>query len=170
MILYCTDSFIHYSIGDPNGVYCCDRYDNLERCIPDAFTHLLEEIHHTEMELSHLPQKWKVLWDKLELPTTDSLTVSVLHLLHPRVNSKTIDKTPIPTVLLSCPPTWHLELLLIFPSTLLFPYPFSHSLTTLRNLTDLSSTLPFLLSTILPTNKPPHILFMLSWANLLPSS
>lgn len=78
MILYCTDSFIHYSIGDPNGVYCCDRYDNLERCIPDAFTHLLEEIHHTEMELSHLPQKWKVLWDKLELPTTDSLTVSVL--------------------------------------------------------------------------------------------
>lgn len=49
-------------------------YDGIERCIPDAFTHLLEEIHRIETELGHLPQKWKVLWDKLELPTTDSLT------------------------------------------------------------------------------------------------
>lgn len=24
--------------------------------------------------MGHLPQKWKVLWDKLELPTADSLT------------------------------------------------------------------------------------------------
>lgn len=43
--------------------------------VPDQFTHLLEEIHKLETELGHLPQKWKVLWDKLELPNTDSLTV-----------------------------------------------------------------------------------------------
>ncbi|XP_069696125.1 myotubularin-related protein 13 isoform X2 [Periplaneta americana] len=49
-------------------------YDEVERIVPDAFSHLLEEIHRLETELGHLPQKWKVLWDKLELPTTDSLT------------------------------------------------------------------------------------------------
>ncbi|KAK9497874.1 hypothetical protein O3M35_003784 [Rhynocoris fuscipes] len=49
-------------------------YDNVRHCVPDAFTHLLEEIHCLETELGHLPQKWKILWDKLELPTTDSLT------------------------------------------------------------------------------------------------
>lgn len=43
--------------------------------VPDQFTHLLEEIHKLETELGHLPQKWKVLWDKLELPNTDSLAV-----------------------------------------------------------------------------------------------
>ena len=53
-------------------------YDDAERIVPDAFSHLLEEIHRLETELGHLPQKWKVLWDKLELPTTDSLTVSYL--------------------------------------------------------------------------------------------
>jgi myotubularin-related protein 5/13 len=52
------------------------RYDDVDRIVPDAFSHLLEEIHRLETELGHLPQKWKVLWDKLELPTTDSLTVS----------------------------------------------------------------------------------------------
>nr|CAD7393185.1 unnamed protein product [Timema cristinae] len=52
-------------------------YDDIERRVPDAFSHLLEEIHHLETELGHLPQKWKVLWDKLELPTTDSLTVFI---------------------------------------------------------------------------------------------
>lgn len=46
------------------------------KAVPDAFSHLLEEIHKLESELGHLPQKWKVLWDKLELPLTDSLTVS----------------------------------------------------------------------------------------------
>lgn len=56
--------------------YLCFSYDNVRHCIPDAFTHLLEEIHNLETELGHLPQKWKILWDKLELPTTDSLTVS----------------------------------------------------------------------------------------------
>lgn len=47
--------------------------------VPDQFSHLLEEIHKLETELGHLPQKWKVLWDKLELPNTDSLAVSTKH-------------------------------------------------------------------------------------------
>lgn len=52
------------------------RYDSISSMVPDQFTHLLEEIHKLETELGHLPQKWKVLWDKLELPNTDSLAVS----------------------------------------------------------------------------------------------
>lgn len=51
-------------------------YECVNKCVPDAFSHLLEEIHRLETELGHLPQKWKVLWDKLETPTTDSLTVN----------------------------------------------------------------------------------------------
>ncbi|XP_026287376.1 myotubularin-related protein 13 isoform X1 [Frankliniella occidentalis] len=49
-------------------------YDMIDNLVPNAFSYLLEEIHRLEAELGHLPQKWKVLWDKLELPTTDSLT------------------------------------------------------------------------------------------------
>ncbi|VEN53895.1 unnamed protein product [Callosobruchus maculatus] len=49
-------------------------YDHIERAVPNAFSHLLEEVHRLETDLGHLPQKWKVLWDKLELPLTDSLT------------------------------------------------------------------------------------------------
>uniref|UniRef100_T1JDW2 Myotubularin-related protein 13 n=1 Tax=Strigamia maritima TaxID=126957 RepID=T1JDW2_STRMM len=49
-------------------------YDNVQQTIPNAFTNLLEEIHHLEIKAGHLPQKWKVFWDKLELPSTDSLT------------------------------------------------------------------------------------------------
>lgn len=52
------------------------RYDGISSMVPDQFSHLLEEIHRLETELGHLPQKWKVLWDKLELPNTDSLAVS----------------------------------------------------------------------------------------------
>lgn len=48
--------------------------------VPDQFSHLLEEIHKLETELGHLPQKWKVLWDKLELPNTDSLAVRKLNI------------------------------------------------------------------------------------------
>lgn len=54
----------------------CVRYDGISTMVPDQFSHLLEEIHKLETELGHLPQKWKVLWDKLELPNTDSLAVS----------------------------------------------------------------------------------------------
>ncbi|XP_026679495.1 myotubularin-related protein 13-like [Diaphorina citri] len=49
--------------------------DAVHQSIPDAFSYVLEEIHRLESELGLLPQKWKMLWDKLELPTTDSLTL-----------------------------------------------------------------------------------------------
>ncbi|KAG1665468.1 Myotubularin-related protein 13 [Nymphon striatum] len=48
-------------------------YDNIGLCQPDVFTSLLEEIHNLESELGHLPQKWQVLWDKLEPPSTDTI-------------------------------------------------------------------------------------------------
>lgn len=47
--------------------------------MPDAFKHLLDEIHKLETELGRLPQKWKVIWDKLEIPVTaDSLKVQII--------------------------------------------------------------------------------------------
>ncbi|XP_050441146.1 myotubularin-related protein 13 [Adelges cooleyi] len=48
-------------------------YHIVERYTPDAFKYLLDDIHKLETELGLLPQKWKVLWDKLDLPKTDSL-------------------------------------------------------------------------------------------------
>lgn len=57
-------------------------YDSINATVPDQFTHLLEEIHKLETELGHLPQKWKVLWDKLELPNTDSLAVRIVYLFN----------------------------------------------------------------------------------------
>ena len=58
------------------------RYDMIDNLVPNAFSYLLEEVHRLEAELGHLPQKWKVLWDKLELPNTDSLTVCPVQLSH----------------------------------------------------------------------------------------
>lgn len=49
-------------------------YDNLVKCNPDAFTRLLDELRHFEQERGLLPQKWRQVWDKLELPQSDSLT------------------------------------------------------------------------------------------------
>lgn len=49
-------------------------YDSLAKSIPDAFTRLLEELKVAESERGLLPQKWKQIWDKLELPHSDSLT------------------------------------------------------------------------------------------------
>ncbi|KAK9886900.1 hypothetical protein WA026_019158 [Henosepilachna vigintioctopunctata] len=49
-------------------------YDCVNHCVPDAFSHLLEETHRFETELGHLPQKWRILWDKLEMHASDSLT------------------------------------------------------------------------------------------------
>ncbi|CAG9571879.1 unnamed protein product [Danaus chrysippus] len=45
-------------------------YDSISRCMPDAFTGLLERLRQLELELGHLPQKWRVRWDQLELPNT----------------------------------------------------------------------------------------------------
>lgn len=49
-------------------------YDSLMKCDPDAFTRLLDELKHAEAERGLLPQKWRQVWDKLELPQSDSLT------------------------------------------------------------------------------------------------
>lgn len=55
------------------------RYNIVERYIPDAFKNLLDDIHKLETELGLLPQKWKVLWDKLEIPVTaESLKVKII--------------------------------------------------------------------------------------------
>ncbi|XP_037303486.1 myotubularin-related protein 5 [Manduca sexta] len=48
-------------------------YDSISRSMPDAFTGLLERIRQLELELGHLPQKWRVRWDQLELPNTVEL-------------------------------------------------------------------------------------------------
>ncbi|KAL0879613.1 hypothetical protein ABMA27_003332 [Loxostege sticticalis] len=45
-------------------------YDSTWRSMPDAFSGLLERIRQLELELGHLPQKWRVRWDQLELPNT----------------------------------------------------------------------------------------------------
>lgn len=52
------------------------RYDSIARSMPDAFSGLLERIRQLELELGHLPQKWRVRWDQLELPNTLELQVS----------------------------------------------------------------------------------------------
>lgn len=49
-------------------------YDSLVKCDPDAFTRFLDELKHAEAERGLLPQKWRQVWDKLELPQSDSLT------------------------------------------------------------------------------------------------
>jgi myotubularin-related protein 5/13 len=49
-------------------------YDSLEKSDPGAFTRLLEELKQAETERGLLPQKWRQVWDKLELPHSDSLT------------------------------------------------------------------------------------------------
>lgn len=49
-------------------------YDSLMKCDPDAFTRLIDELRQTEAERGLLPQKWRQVWDKLELPQSDSLT------------------------------------------------------------------------------------------------
>lgn len=50
------------------------NYDSLARYEADAFTKLLEELKTAESERGLLPQKWRQVWDKLELPHSDSLT------------------------------------------------------------------------------------------------
>ena len=51
-------------------------YDCVSSVQSDVFSAQLEELRHLEHELGHLPQKWSVHLDKLELPTPEQLTVS----------------------------------------------------------------------------------------------
>lgn len=65
--------------ADGNSRYSSRRivnkcYDSISTIQPDFFAQMLETIRNVETELGHLPQKWLMLWDKLELPGTDSLT------------------------------------------------------------------------------------------------
>lgn len=59
--------------------------------MPDAFKYLLDDIHKLETELGLLPQKWKVLWDKLEIPVTaESLKVQIICCKSFLFNSKSL--------------------------------------------------------------------------------
>lgn len=49
-------------------------YDSIQKCDPDTFTRILDELRQAESERGLLPQKWRQIWDKLELPQNDSLT------------------------------------------------------------------------------------------------
>ncbi|KOB77719.1 Myotubularin-related protein 13 [Operophtera brumata] len=64
-----------------------ELYDNISRSMPDAFSGLLERIRQLELELGHLPQKWRVRWDQLELPNTLELQQVMLN----RQNAKSND-------------------------------------------------------------------------------
>lgn len=46
-------------------------YDTVHLHQPDMFSYMLEEIRRLETELGHLPQKWKLLWDRMEPPTQE---------------------------------------------------------------------------------------------------
>lgn len=63
-----------YSLKQPKRKVVTVGYDNIYRNDSDAFTLLLEELKQAESERGILPQKWKQVWDKLELPHSDSLT------------------------------------------------------------------------------------------------
>lgn len=49
-------------------------YDSLMKCDPDAFTRLFDELRQAESERGLLPQKWRQVWERLELPQSDSIT------------------------------------------------------------------------------------------------
>jgi myotubularin-related protein 5/13 len=47
----------------------------MENNIPDYFKHTLSEMYRLEAQVGHLPQKWKQVWDKLDVLTmTDEST------------------------------------------------------------------------------------------------
>jgi hypothetical protein len=69
---------VHCRGNQGSNVCVVFRYDSIAQAIPDAFSYNLEEMHRLEMDLGHLPQKWRVLWDKLELPPSETLNVSLL--------------------------------------------------------------------------------------------
>lgn len=68
------DEDSEYSAKQPKRKFVTMGYDNISRSDPDAFTQMLDELKQTEAERGILPMKWKQVWDKLELPHSDSLT------------------------------------------------------------------------------------------------
>lgn len=65
---------LEYNSKHPKRKVVTVGYDSLDKCDSDAFTQLLEDLKHAEAERGLLPQKWRQVWDKLELPHSDSLT------------------------------------------------------------------------------------------------
>ncbi|XP_073954790.1 LOW QUALITY PROTEIN: SET domain binding factor [Choristoneura fumiferana] len=45
-------------------------FDSIPSVLPSSFSALLERGRALELELGHLPQKWRVRWDQLDLPNT----------------------------------------------------------------------------------------------------
>lgn len=62
-----------YNEKQPKRKVVAVGYDSIEKCDPNAFTRLLDELKQAEAERGLLPQKWRQVWDKLELPHSDSL-------------------------------------------------------------------------------------------------
>jgi myotubularin-related protein 5/13 len=67
------DEDTEYSMKQPKRKVITVGYDNINRNDPDAFSQLLDELKQAESERGILPQKWKQVWEKLELPHSDSL-------------------------------------------------------------------------------------------------
>lgn len=67
------DEESEYASKQPKRKVITMGYDNLYRSDPDSFSLLFEELKQSETERGILPQKWKHVWDKLELPHSDSL-------------------------------------------------------------------------------------------------
>jgi myotubularin-related protein 5/13 len=63
-----------YSTKQPKRKLVTVGYENIYKNDPDVFTQQMEELKQVEHEKIILPQKWKQVWDKLELPHSDSLT------------------------------------------------------------------------------------------------
>ena len=48
-------------------------FDNVQIQEPESFKVLLQEVHRIQTDLGHLQQKWRIIWDKLEGPSHDSM-------------------------------------------------------------------------------------------------
>lgn len=51
-------------------------YDILDNHIPSSFSHYLNKFHQLEVDKGLLPQKWKQVWEKLELPSENEFTLT----------------------------------------------------------------------------------------------
>jgi myotubularin-related protein 5/13 len=62
-----------YSSKQPKRKLVSVGYENISKNDPDVFTQQLEELKQAENERGILPLKWRQVWDKLELPHSDTL-------------------------------------------------------------------------------------------------
>ncbi|CAN8027521.1 unnamed protein product, partial [Ixodes persulcatus] len=71
-------------------LYPC--YDDVGGLQVDVFTQLLEALHDQEAALGHLPQKWHVLWNKLDVPIVDTLRHSSFNVELVRSHGRAVHK------------------------------------------------------------------------------